>query len=67
MTAAHHPHPMAPAQALPAQFQDIGMNTAEASVDTQGPGWVWLLIPGLWLLVAIAGFFALSHWPEVFA
>lgn len=43
------------------------MSTAEASGHPREPGWVWFFIPALWLLVGIVGFFALSHWPQLFA
>jgi hypothetical protein len=43
------------------------MNTEEASGDTRGLGRIWLFIPALWLVVGIAGFVALSHWPHLFA
>jgi hypothetical protein len=43
------------------------MNTAEASDHTRELGRIWLVIPALWLLVGIAGFVALSQWPQLFA
>ena len=43
------------------------MNTAEASGGTRELERIWLIIPAVWLLVGIAGFVAISHWPEVFA
>ena len=63
----HEEKTMAPAQELPALFQGMAVNSAEASGHTRGLGRVWLFIPALWLLVCIAGCFALSYWPELFA
>ena len=40
------------------------MNSVEASGHTRGLGWLWHFIPALWLLVGIAGFFALSFAPN---
>jgi hypothetical protein len=43
------------------------MNTAEASGSTCELGRIWFIIPALWLFVGIAGFVALSQWPQLFA
>lgn len=43
------------------------MSASAAPAPRPGPGRVWLLIPALWLFVAIAGMFAMSHRPEWFA
>lgn len=65
MTIAHHPH----SYVLPAQFQEMAMDAAEdAGRERERElGWVWFLIPALWLGIGIAGYLALSNWPQLFA
>ena len=43
------------------------MNTTEPPEHRRALDRVWVVIPALWLVVGVAGFVALSHWPQLFA